>query len=53
MIIIQVLLIYIHAVESPNKGQFRVASFVLCKEFVLFGRVKNVRTYVRTYVLEL
>jgi hypothetical protein len=31
---------FMHTVKSPNNGHFRTVSFVLCKEGVLFGRLK-------------
>jgi hypothetical protein len=34
-----------HTVEPPNKGHFGTTLFVLCKEAVLFGRLKMYYNY--------
>ena len=36
-------------VEPPNIGHFRAASFVLCKEVVLFERFKMYWNYIEKY----
>ena len=38
----------VYTVESRNKGHFRMASFVVCKEVVLFRRLKMYWNY--TYI---
>ena len=34
------IVLYLRTVESPNNEHFITASFVLCKEVVLFGKLK-------------